>query len=1002
MTATLRLVLLLVTASLSFGQLRISQVYGGGGNSGATLKNDFIEVFNAGAVAVAMNGFSVQYAAPTGTTWQVTNLNGMLQPGQYFLVQEAAGTGGAVNLPTPDVTGAINMSGTAGKVALVSSTTALSGACPTETVVDFIGYGTGTNCSETAVTASLSNTTAAVRNGGGCVDTNNNSSDFTVTAPNPRNSATTVNACSAPSGSGAASPNPVGAGSTTLIIVSVTPGTVPSSTGITVTADLSNLGGSDTQAIFDNGTGGDVTGGDNLFSFSTTVGGAITAGPKAVSFTVQDSQSRSSSGSFNVNVTTPTPVVSISQIQGTGAASPFVGQTVQTSGIVTLRKSNGFYMQTPDAQVDNDPNTSEGLFVFTSSAPPAAAAVGNSVQVAGVVTEFKSSSQGAEDPNSLTEITGPTVTVLSTGNTVPQPIVLSSASINPALGFGQLERYEGMRVTVASLTATAPTGGTINEANATSTSNGRFYAVPTGVARPFREPGIQIGTPLPVADAPRWDGNLEIYEIAFNMPGDTALEVTSQAVITNVTGVLDYFSPYYVIQHDPNTTASVSELLSAVPVSGAGPNEIAISAFNIERFYDTADDPNTNDVVLTTTAFGNRLKKLSLAIRNVLKFPDVISVEECENLTTLQAIATQVDSDAQTAGQTLPNYAAFLFQGNDIGGINVGLLIKSTVTVNSVTQLGRTTTYTDPGTGQPAIVFDRPPLLADVTAKLPTSDSGINLKILANHLRSLNGNDTQDGSGNRVRAKRAAGAENVAGFLQTLQSASRANVLTLGDFNAFEFNDGYVDVIGTIKGTPTPAAEVQVASPDLVTPDFIDLMETRLTAGLDRYSYNFIGSAQVLDHIVVNNNLNSRVARVEVARNDADFPESFRNDSTRPERISDHDMPTVYITLPNEVTTKTTITKSSLSFNRVTQVCSGSISVTNTSAAAFTGPVYVFLNGLQAEATVQNAAGVSNGVSYVSTSSSIAAGATVSLPVQFKLSAPTAIRYIPTVFASSF
>ena len=103
-------------------------------------------------------------------------------------------------------------------------------------------------------------------------------------------------------------------------------------------------------------------------------------------------------------------------------------------------------------------------------------------------------------------------------------------------------------------------------------------------------------------------------------------------------------------------------------------------------------------------------------------------------------------------------------------------------------------------------------------------------------------------------------------------------MLTLGDFNAFEFNDGFVDVMGTIKGSPTSASQVQVASTDLVTPDFINLMETRLTAGVNRYSYNFTGSAQVLDHILVNSTLNSRVARLEVARNDSDFPEIFRND----------------------------------------------------------------------------------------------------------------------------
>ena len=86
----------------------ISQVYGGGGNTGATLRNDFIELFNRGTTPVSLAGWSVQYASATGTSWQKTDLTAVtLQPGQYYLVQEAQGTGGTTNLPTPDATGTI-------------------------------------------------------------------------------------------------------------------------------------------------------------------------------------------------------------------------------------------------------------------------------------------------------------------------------------------------------------------------------------------------------------------------------------------------------------------------------------------------------------------------------------------------------------------------------------------------------------------------------------------------------------------------------------------------------------------------------------------------------------------------------------------------------------------------------------------------------------------------------------------------------------------------------
>src|SRR5258708_26192065 len=119
----------------------ISQVYGGGGNTGATLKNDFIELFNKGTSPVNVTGWTVQYASATGSfsSSNLTTLNGTILPGHYYLVQEAAGAGGTTNLPTPDATGAIAMSATTGKVALANNTTVVTGTgCPsTANVVDF-------------------------------------------------------------------------------------------------------------------------------------------------------------------------------------------------------------------------------------------------------------------------------------------------------------------------------------------------------------------------------------------------------------------------------------------------------------------------------------------------------------------------------------------------------------------------------------------------------------------------------------------------------------------------------------------------------------------------------------------------------------------------------------------------------------------------------------------------------------------------------------------------
>ena len=131
----------------------------------------------------------MQYASATGTgTWQTTPLAGTIPPGRNYLVKEAAGTGGTVDLPTPDATGSIAMSGTAGKVALVMNSTALTGACPAGAISDLVGYGAA-NCSETTPTAALTNTTSASRKGGGTIDSDHNADDFTVGPPDPQPSA---------------------------------------------------------------------------------------------------------------------------------------------------------------------------------------------------------------------------------------------------------------------------------------------------------------------------------------------------------------------------------------------------------------------------------------------------------------------------------------------------------------------------------------------------------------------------------------------------------------------------------------------------------------------------------------------------------------------------------------------------------------------------------------------------------------------------------------------
>lgn len=167
----------------------ISQVYGGGGNGGAAFQNDFIELYNPTTAEVDLGGWTVQYAAATGTGfWQFQPLGGVMQPGQYYLVKLATNGAVGAEVPAANVNGTLNMSGTNGKVALVSAGDALEG-CPIgdPTLVDLVGYGSTANCREGATNApTASNATAVFRKNGGFTDTNVNGADFVTGTPNPR------------------------------------------------------------------------------------------------------------------------------------------------------------------------------------------------------------------------------------------------------------------------------------------------------------------------------------------------------------------------------------------------------------------------------------------------------------------------------------------------------------------------------------------------------------------------------------------------------------------------------------------------------------------------------------------------------------------------------------------------------------------------------------------------------------------------------------------------
>ncbi len=660
-------------------------------------------------------------------------------------------------------------------------------------------------------------------------------------------------------------------------------------------------------------SGQTIPAGSSSFAANVTVNGDTTVEPNQTFFlnvtnvtgaTVLDGQGLGTIQNDDVTL------IPIHDVQGPGASSPIVGATVSVSAIVTGVRTNGFFVQAPEAEYDADPATSEGILVFVGAAPPAAVAVGNRVQVTGTVTEFVPSQDPLQPP--LTELTSPTVALLSTGNPLPAPVVVDSVANPPTGPIDQLERFEGMRVSVPSLTVVAPTLGNISESNATATSNGVFVGVVTGPGRPFREAGIRANDPPPpgsgvtIPPVPRWDANPERIRVdADGLVGAATIDVATGAVVTGLVGPLDYAFRTYTILPDPPAVSPapvVTGGMGLVAVADPTNMEFTVASFNLQRFFNDVDDPGIGEPVLTPVAFQNRLNKASLAVRNFTKTPDILGVVEVENLATLQALAAKISADAIAASQPDPLYQAFLVEGNDVGGIDVGFLAKGQlvngptprVTVNSVVQENAGELFTNPDSST-ELLNDRPTLRMMATVNHPNGAS-FDITVMVNHLRSLNGVDSLDpGSngwataGQRVRAKRRAQAESLANLVQARQVADpQERIVLVGDFNAFEFNDGFVDSMGTIAGTPTPATQVVLASPDLVNPDLANLVSA---APAERYSFSFDGSAQTLDHVMVNQALVNAVdaLRSEHARTGADFPETARNDATSAVRIADHD-----------------------------------------------------------------------------------------------------------------
>jgi uncharacterized protein len=760
--------------ALAASNVVVSQVYGGGGNSGAVYKNDFIELFNRGTTPVSLNGMSVQYASDTGTVFAVTALpNVSLQPGQYFLVQEAAGLGGTANLPTPDAIGTITLSGSSGKVVLASTTAPISSATAS-TVLDLVAFGSTASPFEgRGPTPSPTNTTAVLRADAACYDSDSNNVDFVVSNPAPRNRTTALNPCVVPTA-------------------------------------------------------------------------AITH--------------------------------SISQIQGSGATSPFVGTVQTTQGVVTLKLANGFYMQDPLG--DANASTSEGIFVFVGSAP--SVNVGDRVRVTATVAEFNA----GDATRTITQLSLVTATTVVGKGNVIAPTNLSL----PLASAAEWEKYEGMLVRF-SQALTVSQNYFLGRFGQLTLSGSRLET-PTNRYRP--------GTAAAIALRASNNANFVVLDDASSVQNPNPIPyigidntIRAGDTAAGLTGVVDFGSissstagpAGYKLQ--PSIAPVFVRKNGRIPAPEAVGGTIKVASFNVLNFFSTFTNGTTADgqvnqgckvggVVSKTncrgadniTEFNRQRAKIAAAMKAI--DADVFGLMEMQNNGNT-AISYLVSSlNALTGSNTyafLPVPVDPAATGED--AIRVAIVYKPA----KLTPVGASLTDTNP-------VNSRPPL-----AQTFVASSGKRFSLIVNHFKSK-GSCPTDGSLNTDQgdgqgcwnAMRVAQASRLLSFITQVQASSGStDVLAIGDYNA----NGFEDPIFTLQNG-----------------GLVNQIERFVRPRGAPYSFVFDGESGYLDNALASASLSTKITGVTEWHINADEPfiidynTDFKTQdlyTPTPFRASDHD-----------------------------------------------------------------------------------------------------------------
>jgi uncharacterized protein len=821
----------------------ISQVYGGGGNSGATYTHDFIELFNRGDAAQNLAGWSVQYASATGTSWQTTSVTGTLQPGQYYLIQQAAGSGGTTALPTPDATGSIAMSATAGKVALVSSTTALTGACPSGSpVVNLVGFGSTASCFEgTGPTPAPSNTNAVARAGAGCTDTKNNAADFAAGAPTPRNTASPLNPCGAPVN------QPIETSCSNLSVSEGRTGSVEltatDADGRVVSAAIT-AGATEGIALANPAPAPAV---GSSFRVDLTAADILTPGsyPVTVTFSNDDATPQQASCVATVTVTPDLcrvpdeNVTPINEIQGPGLTTPLTGQRVTTRGVVTADFTSGgasgipanqgyqgFFIEAVEADRDASSQTSEGLFVF-EPAGTFDGEIGDLVYVQGLAGEGPTSAD-----QSVTQVRADGIdTCTDTGldTELPPPAALP-LPVAPADRASVLEPLESMRVTHSELSVVE--FFQLERFGEVRLSSGGVLQNPTNVVDPrddeaYNEIVAYNAANNIILDDGRTGQNLTnafstagAYPQPYIVPGDT-LRIGDQ--LRDHTTVLHYGFSNWRLQ--PIDVDAITQELRenrtrprpAMPDVGGS---LKIASFNVLNYFngdgyfvgdETAAGFPTSRGAVTPSEFERQTAKIVAAI--VAMDADVLGLIEIENDEgERQAAAALVDAINTELGDDVYDYL-------DTGKVGTDAIKMAYIYKPETVAL----------TGEPAILdssvdprFDDTrsrPVIAQTFTEIA---SGKSVTVAVNHLKSKGQSsladqsdpnfDQGDGQG-FWNATRTSAAEAMAEWLAEDPTEQKAaGTLIIGDLNAYAKEDpivalqdaGYADLLAKFSDGEMP------------------------------------------------------------------------------------------------------------------------------------------------------------------------------------------------------